>query len=209
MAKLKSTLPNMFLSLTTICVVAGAILAGVNIYTTGPIAASKAAALQNAIREVVPEFDNNPTEEAFMAATSEGDSLKIYPARKGGEFVGAAVESNTKKGFSGEIRVIVGFDATGKLYNYSVLQHAETPGLGAKMQEWFRMEGSRSVIGKELSAGALKVTKDGGSVDAITAATISSRAFLDAVNRAYSAYTGSDAATGATTNAKEGGNNHE
>lgn len=199
----------MFLSLTTICVVAGAILAGVNIYTTGPIAASKAAALQNAIREVVPEFDNNPTEEAFMAATSEGDSLKIYPARKGGEFVGAAVESNTKKGFSGEIRVIVGFDATGKLYNYSVLQHAETPGLGAKMQEWFRMEGSRSVIGKELSAGALKVTKDGGSVDAITAATISSRAFLDAVNRAYSAYTGSDAATGATTNAKEGGNNHE
>lgn len=209
MAKLKSTLPNMFLSLTTICVVAGAILAGVNIYTTGPIAASKAAALQNAIREVVPEFDNNPTEEAFMAATSEGDSLKIYPARKGGEFVGAAVESNTKKGFSSEIRVIVGFDATGKLYNYSVLQHAETPGLGAKMQEWFRMEGSRSVIGKELSAGALKVTKDGGSVDAITAATISSRAFLDAVNRAYSAYTGSDAATGATTNAKEGGNNHE
>lgn len=211
MAKLKSTLPNMLLSLTIICVVAGAILAGVNMYTTGPIAASKAAALQNAIREVVPEFDNNPTEEAFMAATSDGDSVKIYPAKKEGKFVGSAVESNTKKGFSGEIRVIVGFDADGKLYNYSVLQHAETPGLGAKMQEWFRQEGTnRSVLGRNLAEGTLKVSKDGGSVDAITAATISSRAFLDAVNRAYSAYSGSDAVSGATTtNAKEGGNNNE
>ena len=199
----------MFLSLTTICVVAGAILAEVNILTADPIAASKAEALQNAIREVVPEFDNNPTEEAFMTAIAEGDSVKIYPAKKDNKLVGAAVESNTKKGFSGEIKVIVGFDTTGKLYNYSVLQHAETPGLGAKMQEWFRMEGSRSVLGKDLSAGPLKVSKDGGSVDAITAATISSRAFLDAINRAYSAYSVTDAMSGATTNTKEGGNNHE
>ena len=58
MAKLKSTLPNMLLSLVITCVCAGAILAGVNMYTTGPIEASKAAALQNAIREVAPEFDN-------------------------------------------------------------------------------------------------------------------------------------------------------
>lgn len=210
MAKLKSTLPNMLLSLTLICLVAGAILALVNQYTTGPIAASKAATLQNAIRQVVPEFDNNPTADAFMAATPEGDSVKIYPALKAGNFVGAAVESFTKKGFSGEIKVIVGFDASGKLYNYSVLQHAETPGLGAKMQEWFRADKNKqSVLGRNLADGALKVTKDGGDVDAITAATISSRAFLDAVNRAYSAYSGTDGMSGATTNTKEGGNEHE
>lgn len=210
MAKLKSTLPNMLLSLTIICLAAGAILALVNQYTTGPIAASKAATLQNAIRQVVPEFDNNPTADAFMAATPEGDSVKIYPALKAGNFVGAAVESFTKKGFSGEIKVIVGFDATGKLYNYSVLQHAETPGLGAKMQEWFRADKNKqSVLGRNLADGALKVTKDGGDVDAITAATISSRAFLDAVNRAYSAYSGTDGMSGATTNIKEGGNEHE
>ena len=111
----------MLLSLTIICLAAGAILAGVNMYTTGPIAASKAAALQNAIRQVVPEFDNNPTEEAYKAPTSEGDSLTIYPAMKDGKFVGAAVESNTKKGFGGEIKVIAGFDPQGKLINYSVL----------------------------------------------------------------------------------------
>lgn len=210
MAKLKSTLPNMLLSLTVICLVAGAILALVNQYTTGPIAASKAATLQNAIREVVPEFDNNPTAEAFMAATPEGDSVKIYPALKAGTFVGAAVESFTKKGFSGEIKVIVGFDATGKLYNYSVLQHAETPGLGAKMQEWFRADKNKqSVLGRNLADGGLKVSKDGGDVDAITAATITSRAFLDAINRAYSAYTRTDGMTGATKNTKEGGNDHE
>lgn len=215
MAKLKSTLPNMLLSLTIICLAAGAILAGVNQFTAAPIAASKAKALQEAIRKVVPEFDNNPTAEAYMAVTGEGDSLKIYPATLQGKFVGAAVESHTKDGFSGEIKVIVGFDETGKLYNYSVLKHAETPGLGSKMEEWFRTDKNKqNVIGLQLAEGALKVTKDGGTVDAITAATISSRAFLHALNRAYSAYTGTDGTSGATAQptegeTKQGGNNHE
>ena len=212
MAKLKSTLPNMFLSLTIICVVAGAILAGVNMYTTGPIAATKAAALEAAIKAVTPAFDNKPTEDAYMAVTTDGDSLKIYPAMKDGKLVGAAVESN--KGFSGEIKVIVGFDAEGKLLNYSVLQHAETPGLGAKMQEWFREDkNQQSVLGRNLADGELKVSKDGGDIDAITAATITSRAFLNAVNRAYSAFSGADGLTGATTSSdnttKEGGNDNE
>lgn len=208
----------MFLSLTIICVAAGAILAGVNMYTTGPIAATKAAALETAIKEVTPAFDNKPTEDAYMAVTTDGDSLKIYPATKDGKFVGAAVESSTKNGFSGEIKVIVGFDAEGKLFNYSVLQHAETPGLGSKMQEWFSMDKNKqSVLGRQLADGALKVAKDGGDVDAITAATITSRAFLNAVNRAYSAFAGADGLTGATTTTspssanttEEGGNNHE
>ena len=201
MEKLKSTLPNMLLSLAGICIVAGAALAGVNMYTMEPIAASKAAALQNAITQVTPNFDNNPTDDRFMSATSEGDSLLVYPARKGGRLVGVAVESFTKKGFGGEIKVIAGFDTEGKLLNYSVLQHAETPGLGSKMEQWFRAEKNRqNVVGRNLSGGALKVAKDGGDVDAITAATISSRAFLDAINRAYSAYQNSPVI-------KEGGNN--
>lgn len=202
----------MFLSLTGICLVAGAILAGVNQFTTGPIAASKAAALEQAIKAVTPEFDNKPTEEAYMAATADGDSLKVYPAKKDGKFIGAAVESNTKKGFSGEIKVIVGFDVEGKLLNYSVLQHAETPGLGAKMQEWFHTDKNKqSVLGRDLANGELKVSKDGGDVDAITAATITSRAFLNAINRAYSAYSGADGVTGATTKntSEKGGNSNE
>lgn len=199
MEKLKSTLPNMLLSLTGICVVAGAILAGVNQMTTEPIAASKAASLEAAIKAVTPEFDNKPAEESYMAATSDGDSLRIYPAKKGDELVGVAVESSTKKGFSGEIKVVVGFTPDGKLINYSVQKHSETPGLGSKMQEWFRSEkNNQSVIGRTLTEDGLKVSKDGGDVDAITAATISSRAFLDAINRAYSAYKSVDEASGAT-----------
>lgn len=199
----------MFLSLTIICIAAGAILAAVNMYTAGPIAETKAAALENAIKEVVPPFDNNPTEDAYKGVTSEGDSLIIYPATKDGQFVGVAVESNTKKGFSGEIKVIAGFDPQGKLLNYSVLQHAETPGLGSKMQEWFQTDKNKqSVIGRSLADGNLAVSKDGGDIDAITAATISSRAFLDAINRAYNAFKGTDSATGATSKTdteKEGG----
>lgn len=199
MAKLKSTLPNMLLSLTGICLVAGAILAGVNAFTAGPIAIAKAAALEEAIKAVAPEFDNKPTEEAYMAVTADGDSLKIYPAKKGDEIVGGAVESNTQKGFGGQIKVIVGFDMQGTILNYSVLEHAETPGLGAKMQDWFRMEkGQQNVLGRTVPNDGLKVTKDGGDVDAITAATISSRAFLNAVNRAYSAFAGVDGLTSAT-----------
>lgn len=199
MAKLKSTLPNMLLSLTGICLIAGAILAGVNAFTAGPIAVAKAAALEEAIKAVAPEFDNKPTEEAYMAVTADGDSLKIYPAKKGGDTVGGAVESNTSKGFGGVVKVIVGFDLQGTILNYSVLEHAETPGLGAKMHEWFRMEkGQQSILGRTIPDGGLKVSKDGGDVDAITAATISSRAFLDAVNRAYSAFAGVDGLTSAT-----------
>lgn len=210
MEKLKSTLPNMLLSLTITCVVAGAILASVNDMTAGAIAASKAAALESAIKEVTPEFNNKPVDEAYMAATNTGDSLRIYPAKMNGELVGAAVESFTNKGFGGEIRVIVGFDTEGKIKNYSVLQHAETPGLGSKMQDWFRTnKNKQSIIGRSVGDG-LKVSKDGGDVDAITAATISSRAFLDAVNRAYSAFAQVDAAGGATSSHQtEGGNSDE
>ena len=206
MEKLKSTLPNMLLSLTITCVVAGAILASVNDMTAGAIAASKAAALETAIKEVVPEFNNKPVEEAYMSAASTGDSLRIYPAKMDGELVGAAVESFSNSGFSGEIRVIVGFNTEGKITNYSVLQHSETPGLGSKMQEWFRTDRNKqSIIGRSVGDG-LKVSKDGGDVDAITAATISSRAFLDAVNRAYSAFAQVDAAGGATSSHQtEGG----
>jgi electron transport complex protein RnfG len=190
---------------------AGVILAGVNMYTSEPIALAKAAALEAAIKEVTPAFDNNPVQDAYKAVTSDGDSLLIYPAVKDGKQVGVAVDSNTKNGFSGEIKIIVGFDMDGKLVNYSVLQHTETPGLGSKMQDWFRTEKNhQSVIGKSLANGNLSVTKDGGDGDAITASTITSRAFLNAINRAYSAYKGGiDAATGATssTDKKEGDSN--
>lgn len=194
----------MFLSLTLTCVLAGALLATVNDITQAPISAAKKEKLNLAIKEVAPQYNNSPTDEAYMSAISAGDSLKIYPAKWNGELVGAAVESNSNQGFSGMIKVIVGLDAEGKLLNYKVLEHAETPGLGSKMEDWFRAA-NHTVVGKNLATTVLKVSKDDGDIDAITAATISSRAFLNAVNRAYMAFSGktadTDSATEATTSA--------
>ena len=190
MAKLKSTFRNMFLSLSLICLTVAILLAQVNKMTATPIAEAKAMKLQGAISEVVPEFDNDPTAEAFTMAAGQGDSLLVYPAKRGSEIVGYAMNSYTNNGFSGNIQLMVGFDMEHRIVNYAVLQHAETPGLGSKMGEWFRDEErpSRSVIGRDLSAGSLAVSNDGGDIDAITASTITSRAFLEAVNRAYAAY---------------------
>ena len=200
MQKIKSTFPNILLSLTTICLIAGVALSATNKYTANAIAASKAAELQNAIRNVTPEFDNNPVEEQYQMAVMENDTLTLYPAKKEGVLVGYAVESYTKNGFSGLIRVMVGFDDQGVLNDYSVLEHNETPGLGSKMEKWFRENKNRqNIIGRDMTKGTLKNTKDGGDVDAITAATISTRAFLEAINLAYFAISKNvDAISGAT-----------
>ena len=202
MAKLKSTFINMFLSLSIICLTVAFSLAQVNKMTLKPIAEAKALKLQTAIGEVVPEFDNDPVAESYMIASEGGDSLLVYPATKDGEVVGFAISSSSS-GFSGEIQIMIGFDMDDKIVNYEILQHAETPGLGSKMGEWFKdMESnSKSIIGRDMSLGTLAVTNDGGSVDAITASTITSRAFLNAVNKAYIAYSGCklDSYSGATT----------
>jgi electron transport complex protein RnfG len=210
MAKLKSTFKNMFLSLFLICLTVAILLAQVNKLTAEPIAAAKAMKLQNAIGVVVPEFDNNPVEEAYLMSDGSGDSLLVYPAKKGDEIVGYAINSNAS-GFGGEIQIIVGFDNKDKILNYAILQHAETPGLGSKMDVWFKdsAKPSQSIINRNLSEGLLSVSKDGGEIDAITASTITSRAFLEAVNRAYTAYTNSnvDTTTGATDSTWDNENN--
>ncbi|MDQ1296182.1 MAG: H+/Na+-translocating ferredoxin:NAD+ oxidoreductase subunit [Bacteroidota bacterium] len=182
MAKTESTFKNMVLSLTLISLGASASLGFVYVMTKAPIEASILNKKLNAIRQVVPDFTNNPNEEMFRLPTGEGDSLEIYPAKKDGEIIGYAVNTYTNTGFAGNIRLIAGFRPDGTIINISVLEQKETPGLGTKMTEpGFKDQFNN----KNPSEFMLKVKKDGGSVDAITAATISSRAFCDAVQRAY------------------------
>ncbi len=187
---MKSSLVNMVLSLGTITVIAAALLAGAYTITEEPIKVADLNKQTEAISAVTPEFDNNPVAEA-VEITPKGEALpiKVFPARKGDTLVGGAVESYSSAGFSGDIKIIYGFDVDGNITGYEVMSHAETPGLGAKMGEWFRSpEGRRNVIGLNPSTANLTVSKDGGDVDAITAATITSRAFLDALNRASRAF---------------------
>lgn len=182
MAKTESTFRNMALSLTLIALVSSALLGFVYEVTKEPIALSNLNKKLEAIRQVVPEFDNNPNDEMFLLPTGYGDSLEVYPAKKDDIIIGYAVNTYTNNGFSGNIKLMAGFKPDGSIFNITVLEHKETPGLGTKMADpGFKDQ----FIEKNPAEFELRVKKDGGPVDAITAATISSRAFCDAVQRAY------------------------
>jgi electron transport complex protein RnfG len=183
MAKTESTFRNMVLSLTLISLGAAACLGFVYEFTKKPIELSNLNKKLDAIKLVVPEFTNNPNSEMFKLPTGEGDSLEIYPAKKGDVVVGYAVNTYSKKGFAGKITLMAGFRPDGSILNIKVLEQKETPGLGTKMTEPAFKDQFND---KDPAQFNLKVKKDGGPVDAITAATISSRAFCDAVQRAYS-----------------------
>ena len=198
----------MVLVLTGVAVVMGAVLAYVNHLTEGPIAEQKTKALADGIKTVMVCDDLVVTNtDTLRQNDAKGKEMTyiIYQAQdKQGQQLGAAVESTTG-GFGGNLKVLVGFDLDGKILGYTLLEHAETPGLGAKADKWFQKGEKGDIIGKS-PAEPLTVSKDGGQVDAITASTITSRAFLLAVNNAYNAYKAtpsSDAETGATRQHQE------
>ena len=177
----ESTLRSMVLCLFLVCLVCSALLGGVYVLTKGKIDQEQIKKTNNAIALVAPEFDNAPSSEK-MSVEIDGKDIAVYPARKDGKTVGYAVESFTSKGFSGTINIMVGFDMEGNIVGTSVISHSETPGLGAKMTEPAFYS---QFIGKNPASFKLGVRKDGGDVDAITASTITSRAYCDAVDRAY------------------------
>lgn len=171
MEKLQSSFKNMALSLTIISMVAAGALAGVYMLTLGNIEAQKKA-----------------KQEAAKLAVLDGHED------------GVAIETSVD-GFGGPFRVMVGFDADGNILGYEILEHQETPGLGSHIEHWFKNadKPGQNIIGRKAD-GKFAVSKDGGEIDAITAATISSRAFLKAINQAYAEFKGGDveAHTGAS-----------
>ena len=201
MKKLESSLLNMTLVLTLVAVVMGGILAFVNHLTESPIAEQKAKALADGIKTVMVCNDLVVAEPVEVKQDIDGKehTFIIYNVKDAqGKDLGAAVQSVTM-GFGGDLKVLVGFDTEGNILGYTLLEHAETPGLGAKADQWFQKGQKGDIIGKS-PVEPLTVSKDGGQVDAITASTITSRAFLKAVNNAYNAYkvTPTDGETGAT-----------
>ena len=200
MKKLESSLLNMVLVLTGVAVVMGGILAYVNHLTEGPINEQKEKALADGIKNVmcVSDLKVAKTDEVKQNdAKGKELTYTIYQIRDAqGKDIGAAVESTTM-GFGGDLKVLVGFDPDGNILGYTLLEQTETPGLGAKADKWFQKGENGDIIGKS-PAEPLTVSKDGGQVDAITASTITSRAFLLAVNNAYKAYKATPAADGET-----------
>lgn len=182
MAKKESNFKNMVLALFVITAVAGLALSAVYSVTKEPIAASQKAKIDDAIKLVIPEFDGIK-DTVFMPETGP-DSIRAHRLLKGTESSGVAVQTYTDEGFSGRFTLMVGFNPDGSISNVEVLDHKETPGLGTKMALPAFKDQFKGVKISDLPGGKILVKKDGGTVDAITAATISSRAFCDAVNRA-------------------------
>lgn len=200
MKKLESSFLNMVIVLTLFALVAAGALGGVHYVTEGPIALAQQQKQEQAIKDVLPTYTDLDTPVVI-------NGYNVYKAYSGDKYVGAAVESFAT-GFSGPIKIMIGFDDKGTIVNYSVLEQKETPGLGTKMVDWFKSE-KADIRGIDPSTVKFTVSKDGGDIDAITAATISSRAFLLAVKNAHNALMAkegeisADATSGATTNATD------
>lgn len=202
MKKLESSITNMVLVLVGVALITGGILAYVNHITEAPIKLQAEKTLADGIKVVMGGVQLSVAENDTIKQTIKGKEAvfvihKTVDSNK--QDLGVAVESTTG-GFGGDLKVLVGFDKDGNILGYTILQHAETPGLGAKADKWFQKEGKGSIIGKNPNKDNLTVKKDGGDIDAITASTITSRAFLLAVTQAYNAYKSGhvDANTSAT-----------
>ncbi len=200
MAKLESTFRNMLVALFGVTLIASASLGLVYNVTKSPIERAELEKQNNAIAAVLPQFEELGT--AYKKFPPEGrDSVDIFPALdQNGEIVAHAVKSYTYSGFSGYIEIMVGIDVNNTITGFRVLRHAETPGLGSKMEQWHNdtEKPGQNIVGRTLNEEGLKVSKDGGDVDAITAATITSRALMDALNRANATVSDLDSYTGAT-----------
>lgn len=184
MAKKESNFKNMTIALFVITSVAGLAMSVVYSVTKEPIAISQKAKINDAIKMVISEFES--ISDTVVMPEEGKDSIRIHRLLKGAENAGNAVETYTNKGFNGYFSLMVGFMPDGSISNIEVLEHKETPGLGTKMAAPKFKDQFKGLRIVDVPDEKLKVKKDGGTVDAITAATISSRAFCDAVNRAYS-----------------------
>ena len=207
---MESSLKNMVLVLFTITLLSSAAIGGVYMLTEKPIAQAKVAAVNDALKQVLPEYEATTSQDIEVNTLP----IKVHTATVADKAVGYAVESISKNGFGGEVRLMVGFDTEGTILNINVLEQKETPGLGTKMAD----EGNvllASLKDKNAAQINLTVKKDGGDIDALTAATISSRAYAEAVAVAYEAFKvacgwqteAGDVATGATKQAEKGGEN--
>jgi electron transport complex protein RnfG len=175
----------MVATLAAITLISSALLGGVYALTKKPIEVAMTAKTNAAIASVSPDFDNDPSADMFLTELS-GKSYKVYPAKMSGTVTGYAIESYAS-GFGGRISLMIGFNLDGTIKSISVLSHAETPGLGDKI-DISKSNFSVQFRGKSPEEFKMLVRQDGGEVDAITASTITSRAYCEAVLTAWEVF---------------------
>lgn len=217
MSPQKSSMISLLVTLVIVTGVSAFSLGFVYKWTKEPIAQAKAEKQMRAIESVVGNYDNDPLTDAYHVFKEKGENhrhhyrkghrneaentenlkvekLVFYPAKIKDQMSVTAVQATSEKGYSGKIELMVGLDPYGVIKKIEVLSHSETPGLGSKITDQAFLS---QFIGKTLESEEFKVKKDGGTIDAISGATISSRAFCDAVTQAIDAFKQTNDETGA------------
>lgn len=177
---IQSTLPNMILSLVGITCICSLGVGVVNQVTAEPIREANERAVEIALQSVLPAFDKLESAQV----EDGGVTLDLYTAYASSEVVGYAAKSSSMSGYSGLIELIVGVAPDGELLGVEVTKQGETPGLGANIMDKDNIL-INGIRGKNLNEFDLVVTKDGGQVDALTGSTITSRAYLEAVEHGF------------------------
>lgn len=186
--KVKSSLSNMIFVLSLVAGLSALILGSAYKMTEEPIKKAKDNRELEAIKEVVyGDFANNPFKERTTISTADNKGkLELFPARdENGNIISVAIKTFSNNGFGGKIELMVGYFVDGTINKYKVIDHKETPGLGTKVSE---QKFSEQFHGINPGKHVFKVKQDGGNIDAVTAATISSRAVVDAIQRGYDAF---------------------
>lgn len=164
----------MVLCLGVITLVCSALLAGIYVLTEEPIEKASQKKTEQTIAAVSPEFST-------LESCNTEDGVSYYVTRDSEGKAVAYVVNASSVGFGGSLNLMVGFLPDGTINRTAVLSHSETPGLGAKcIGEDF----SSQFVGFNPAERSLQVKKDGGDVDAITASTITSRAYCAALRNA-------------------------
>ncbi len=199
MKKVKVSIVKLTVSLGLIAGCSAAIMARVYVFTQEPIAARALENTNKALQDLLPEFDNQPAEETITLNSPKRFPITFYLARKGDALVGTAAEIVTGEGFNGNITVMAGLDPNGQVTTVLVTRHSETPGLGTVVTERKRKKTILNLfdepkkglppnpvldqLGGKNADADWTLRKDGGSLDAVTGATITSRAVVDAVHQ--------------------------
>lgn len=176
---------RLLLALGLISSLAGVILAFTNKVTMEPIREAAQAEVRRALGDVLPPFDNQP-DATVLTVTEDGKAWTFNVARNGGQYQGAAFVTSSSRGYGDAISLMVGVTADDRVRQIKILSQKETPGLGTKVTEApFRTQ----FEGKPVEGTVWGVKKDRGDFDAVTGATISSRAVLEAVRTGLDVYT--------------------
>jgi electron transport complex protein RnfG len=194
----------LILSMGLISCVATALMAWVYLITEEPISAAQQQKSNAALSQVLPAFDNQPAQEAVTL----GD-VKFYTAIKDGKIAGFAGEAVSPRGYAGDVTVLAGLQPDGTITTVIVTKQNETPGLGTVVCGRTREKTISGVLagkketglppnkildqftGMKAEAGQAPwtVKKDGGTLDAITGATISCRAVAEGVSTIAKSFT--------------------